>query len=388
MKKMRFIPIALTLVAFACSFGFSACEKEEEVPSGSVEYVMNSYESYDDLVRTSSMRTMLGSIELVKDKQYVTDGNSSAKFYFTKDTSNGDNQVYGGEVRNVSKITYSSYDYLDHFKFIDRVDYFSLDVYNATDSDYELYFGAKSEVTSTYIYTNGATLAANQWNHIRFDVNGYCYDSGTATIQYDLFWLGMERLPDEGATFYVDNMRIALYEETAAAPALPEGEPANSLLSFDSIDDMRYVTAKSICQASRMPLVRLGYEPFASCFEGGAMRMDMYPANWNNQSYWMSSNGYCAQILSSVAQQARGAKEVSVLCYNPNPTDEQVSLRVKCGYGYVLSTATVPAGQTAKITFAEETALVGLESLEIRVACWRIGQTGTTLYFSNLRFEK
>ena len=396
MKSSKSISLILAVLT-DCSCGFFAagCGEEPTKTVSSKEYVVNSYESYADLVKVYAPRTMLGEITLCQEQAYVTDGKASAKFHFITDVKDGDIISSSADTRNVSTITYSAYDYPDEYRYLNKVDYFSVDIYNAEDKEYDLYFGAKSEKTSKFIYTNGARLAAKQWNRIRFDVNPYQFGANSDVIQYDFYFLGMESLPENGATMYVDNFRIGLYDKTPQAPKYVNDSDifygGIDVLKFDAQKDMSYVSTSSSAPASRFALCKASYDPAVNVFgTDGALRMDMHPSCLNNKSFWMEESDYNVDVDSTIIKLLNGAKTVSIRCHNPGVDAQNVCLYASYQEGTINESIVeqrvlVGAGETVTITIDDEEILSKMDKLKFGVASWRL--TGySSLYFSGLKF--
>lgn len=213
--------IAILLAALClCAALFTGCADKTATPEK--EAVLNSYEKYDDLLSVRAIdNTMHGSIELSDDPDYVTDGEKSAKFTFNRDYGNYSDTAVGlySEAESFSFV--SSF-LPEKFRFIDRYEYVSLDVYSAAEQVMTLYLNV-IDADGNCLDGNCTRLASKGWTHVRFDLKPWFYEKDTTFGELRFYVRGWQDITADKVVMYFDNMRVGFTDNT-----LPErNKPAD-----------------------------------------------------------------------------------------------------------------------------------------------------------------
>lgn len=378
--------IAILLAALClCAALFTGCADKTATPEK--EAVLNSYEKYDDLLSVRAIdNTMHGSIELSDDPDYVTDGEKSAKFTFNRDYGNYSDTAVGlySEAESFSFV--SSF-LPEKFRFIDRYEYVSLDVYSAAEQVMTLYLNV-IDADGNCLDGNFTRLASKGWTHVRFDLKPWFYEKGTTFGELRFYVRGWQDITADKVVMYFDNMRVGFTDNTLPERNKPADVSRNGieLLRFDDCDDSGWVT--SVCEKTWAvtPFVGVTYDPAAKAGSGeGALRVtvDSFYAGAEYDK-WSKLEYARLQVHPEIAKQASGADSISVMCYNASDAEQTVSLRVLgASSDETVSKVAIAAGKTAKIEIADRTALVNVQKISLCVDVWRVCNE-TTVYFSDL----
>ena len=382
MKKIKFL-ILSAFFAFCCLTWVTACK----VPAPAKEPVLiNGYESYGDLLTTTAFNTFYGNISLNYDSDFVTEGNGSGKFVLTyNDSGTYENIV---DVLNVMSFGYMASDLDERCRHIDKIDGVGVDIYNASDFEYEIYFAALAEDGSSFV-CDGAVLASKAWNYLTFETKPWFFESNTLVSEYVFYIGGVADSPDRTATFYVDNLRFDLNNGVSEPkPALPPeiNFSAIELLGFNDARDTDFVLTHTSSETSEIqPLFYCEYDKAISVRgRKGALRVRTERSHLLGIVY-SEYEGYDIEILPSLLSKAKNAQTFVIDCYNPGRETQEVSLVASNENGYVSVKQKVAGGKTEQIVLDNVSSVGDITNLSIVIHNWKMTDR-CDLYFSGLGF--
>ena len=383
--RLRKVCLAVAVISLVLALGPVACKKETDVLRPTT-YVMNGYESYDDLVWTAIHGELFGEITISNDPQFVTQGEHSAKFALNNESDFGSPDQNGDRLLTGSfKYQVASYD--EKFKWLDKIDRFCIDIYNDSDYDLDIYFSPTAS-GNVCLFTDGAVLAANSWNYLTFDVKPYLLEENTAVHEYVFYLKGMDAIPDQKATLYVDNFRADIYSEQPPAP-----QPNASTFHFDGIEILNFddagdtdfiLTRNNASVAEMMPLFYARQEKSCTAFgEDGALCVYLERSH-KSDDLWEEGQGYDIVVGAAALNGVRNPATVGVSCFNPSTTTQYVTLLVSSGDTVKTERAAVPAGEIVSVC-ADVGGFDTIDGLTIRIDSWKLTRK-SRLYFGNLQY--
>ncbi len=382
MKKLFYKISVCLLIAFFCLGAAVGCKDKKSAVSNNVK-IMNAYEEYNDLVFTSTLKNnVVGKASINTDSKYVTQGKASALYEIDFD------QEKGLVDRCYAEFTYYTQYYDEAFSYLDRIRNFAIDIYNADDSVYDVYFEAIGTADETL--TSGHRRLYSGWNYCDFDVKPWFYEKDTQLKAYRLTFLGIADNPTRSAKLYFDNVRAIF----AGGGTLSQKQPAAtgetgeySILGFDKASDIDYINADNrfgdkqlkslygISYASKVPdgeTSRGGLK-----FEFDRVHMD--------GCIWKRTKGYVMDVHKSLLSGITGAKKISVNCFNPDIKPKTIEIRItENGNAFTYRRTAAALGTTVIST--DELSVSNIESLSIAVENWNAVEL-ETLYFDNLRYS-
>lgn len=383
-KSVFMMALMLTLSVFLLALGGCAGGG-----NALTEYLMNGYEDYYDLAWTSVHGDLFGEISINDNKKYITEGNGSAKFALDYRSDFG-SPDQNGDTLQTGIFKYEVSNYENTFKWLDKINSFSIDIYNDSAYEFDLYFAAGGD-ESAYFLSDGTVLAANGWNKLRFEVKPYFFGKDTAVKEYLFYLSGVEKIPDKKATLYVDNFRAEVYAKQPSVPTVGSTSELSfggiELLDFDEAADTEFiVTTSNTKSVEFLPLFYTQFDPLFSVGENkkGALKAVISQSH-KEGLLWETGNGYDIRIHSEVLKKAAGAKTVAVTCFNPDTTAHYVTLVAGEGKKSAKTKAFVPSGGSVTVTLSDMNGILALDALTVRIDSWKL--TGKScLYFSQLRF--
>ena len=366
------------LTAMVSVFSFVSCGKKTTATSKAT--VVNGYETYEDLNATSIRAWAQGSLELNTDKKYVTQGNASAYFSLTQWSERAESQVYPW----VSLFKYETGGY-EALRFIDKIESFSFDIYNVDDKDYQIYLSAIGD--AGYVYnSNAATLVANSWNAISFDMKPWFYEKDTYVKEYVFYVTGIE----ETAHFYMDNVRITEYDGNAPTyeKKIEEGFEEQELLSFAGADDLQFIQTECGSGGDVSEVVRLMGVSYVSNIQIGncysAMRVTFDRCLLNGW-LWAKVTPHTLKVDPRALTNVQNAKSIGIQCFNSNSMEHIVTLEIAGGGRTASKRVRIAPMQSETLTVASLSDIDNIENIYIRIDAWNV-TSAQTLYFSDLSF--
>lgn len=383
MKLRKYFLTCLAAVAVFCGATVCGGCGAPSAPT-STEYVLASYENYADLYNTEFK--ILGKVTLNEDKRFVTDGNKSAKIEIAA-TSDDYGGSSGGD-RLINRIRYYAVDF-PAFIDMSTFDYVSIDVYNDSEYQYDLFLSVVSGSDSLNTCLDGGTLAARQWNHLTFDINPYFFVDRTDVAFLEFMIIGVDKAGSPQTTLYLDNVRVAKFDGTVSAPVyVPEKKLSYDgieLLGLDAADDLQYV-ALSTPHSTGDGWARMTLDPSAErIFGRAALRVEMYAATYEKDTLWATGNEYRIGVYADAVSAVRGAKTVNVKCHNPDMQTKRVKLLCSAGTRTATAAVDIPAGETALLVCDAAAVLQNVDRIDIAVNAWNFGGKAT-VYFSQLQY--
>ncbi len=393
MKKIISLILSV-LVAFSAMVVLVGCNTTTVT---STEYVINSFENYTDIAKISA-NAWIGYFRENDDEQFITDGKGSAKFvHVNKGETAGSHAVDMGTL--MTEVFYISGKKVEEkYRKLDRMDYIAIDVYNDSDKDYMMGAHIDSDAGWDAPYINGGVLKARQWNRLVFDINPYFFkrvgaDGKTTSVVADSFyfyingiWNGADEIP-----FYVDNFRIALYDQdiTAPTPAFNKDSNGNTtLVAFDSMTDAKLFNMSHTGFYDGKPTVAFELAKDAEeIFPDGAYKMTMYDTCLDQHSHWVS-NSYDLTFTTEINKAVKGAQEIKLDVYNPDIFAKNVCISVYEGKEKTDKYFEIEPGKTMTLIYDDEEALKNADSFVVRILTWNLGDNLSTVYVSNLRTKK
>lgn len=382
MKKIEtcFLSAVLTI---SCLLGLSACgtaaPKQKTV-------LINGYESYNDLLTTTAFNTFYGNISINSDEEFVTEGKGSGKFVL--DYGNSGTYENISDILNVMSFGYMASDLEARLRYIDKIGSVSVDIYNASDFEYEIYFAALAEDGSSFV-CDGAVLASQAWNYLTFDIKPWFFENDTLVYEYVFYVRGVEDTADRIATFYMDNLRFILNEDVSE-PALSQSPEVNfsavELLGFNDVRDTDFILTHTSSKTKEIqPLFYAEYESAVSIHGSrGALHVSMERSHLLGIVY-SEYEGYNLEVLPSLLAEAKNAKTFVVDCYNPGRETQEISLIASNNAGSVSVKQKVAGGQTERIILNDVSSIGDVNGLTITIHNWKMTDR-CDLYFSRLGF--
>lgn len=341
--------------------------------------LFNGYETYSDLDKILMHDGIQGKANIVKDKNFVTQGNASLKIeldYLSEFTSSA---MYA------TKIHYVASRYDEKFSWIDDVKEIGVDIYNDNDEQFEFFFGVYGEQELTML-NDGQTLIPNSWNYIRIPVKQWFFEEGTLVKEYRMYINGASRLEDRKATFYIDNFNFSMNEKFET----PKVEVKdNQILSFNTPSELDMILVKNgVDVYELLPHVYVKHAPNKmvgdkkGCYEVTFSRShywgDMYVTD--DKAFGADSSGYDIILHESLVESLSGAKSVSLTCANPNPSIHDVTLIAKNGNKKYLSKIDLVGGETKTVTLQLPNEI---DYFAIRIGSWNVTEQ-CALYLRDL----
>lgn len=307
--KKTVTKISAFLFALFC-FSFPACDQKDDTVNISV----NGFESYDE-VRTTMPLGFVGELDVNRDDKYITQGDASMKVVLERTsglatrawlTTSAEGGDYISDNVNARLSFYPKREYNQ----LQKVDSFSVDIYNANDHDAEAIFFA-TDVNGAVMYSCTRTLKKSQMNELCFPLNGLFYaDAMTLVNKYNIAFVGAGK--DE--VYYVDNFNVQLREgETDYSVRKSD---AWSFLNFNDIADMQYVNQVSYTE---MPVVKVYYNADRRFSQtGGSLCLETLPftgteALRSNATHQAMKKGCGVELHTGVLTQDIGLAEKILL---------------------------------------------------------------------------
>ena len=387
MRKKLWLCLAGIFLAVSI-FPLSGCGSGNTSETSEMPQIMNGYEEYSDLLDTYMHNNISGKAEICRDETYITEGRGSMKLVVDLNGKATDKRK---EHIAMWKYPISRYD--EKFFKLDKISELGIDVYNADDREYTLYFAALGEGLFDTLCNSGYTLIADSWNHIRIRIKPWFFNSGTTVSEYRFYLAGVNEFFDKTATLYVDNLTVKTVGKTVAPEISADGGTAQEkeILDFDTVAHMDAVMQTTrlfygdevwsqeafipYCKIRHLPTMQIGEKP--GVLEAAFKRGDIFGEGWYNPE------GYDIQIHSSVIKNISEAKSISLLCYNPDNYTHSVSLSAISGNNVYESTAAIEAGKLRKIVL-DVSQCKSVDRLKINIADWNQAGDGC-LYFAELR---
>lgn len=248
MKKIARKTSAL-LLGLLC-FALPACKQND----GEKTLSVNSFENYDEM-RVAMPSGFVGSLDVNRDGAYITQGNGSMKVVLER-TSGLATRAWltcsaeGGEYISDNVNAKISFYPKREYNQLQKVDSFSVDIYNANDYDTQVIFFA-TDINGAVMYSCTRTLKKAQMNELHFPLNGLFYeDMMTLVNKYNIAFVGEGK--DE--IYYVDNFNVHL--GAGGTKYSVQKSDAWSFLTFNDAQDMRYINQVSYTE---MPVVKAYY---------------------------------------------------------------------------------------------------------------------------------
>lgn len=384
MKKIkRLMSFLAGIVIVSSILPFSSCNSEQVL--GTETIVVNGYEKYQDLSFTTMRGWAQGKIELNTDKQYITEGNSSASFFLKQDNDCLESLIWSRqEYPWISFFKYETSLY-PNLRWIDQIKTFSFDIYNDSNLDYEVYLSAIGD--AGYVYSSdGAVLVANSWNSVNFELKPWFFEKDTYVKEYAFYIVGIE----ESAQLYIDNVRIEKYDGNAPKytetfdPTFEEQE----LLTFATEKDVQFIQTEcgirgdvgeviSLLDVSYNPTVQVG-----NLY--GAMQVNFNRCLLKGWS-WAEDGAYALRVDPRILTNTQKAKSFEIRCFNPNQRAHVVTLEVEGGVRIASKRVRIDAMKTEKIQVSNLLGLSRVDNVYIRIDGWDVTSM-QTLYFSGLYF--
>ena len=372
MSVKKYFTWVLSLIATLGVFPMAACNSASTADDKQA-IVINGYENYADLNATSSRGWMHGSIQINTDKKYVSQGQSSAHF-----------SLIQSETRWVSYFKYETANYVEQLRWIDQIESFTFDVYNADDKDYRLYLSAVGD--EDYVYaSNGTTLVANAWNSVSFDIKPWFFEKDTYVKEYVFYVIGIE----QSADLYMDNVRITTYNGNAPkyTKTIDKGFEEQELLSFYTEKDLQFIQTDcgkgSSNEVQRM--LSLSHATDVQVGDSlGGMKVTFERCQLNGWS-WANATPHTLKVDPRALVNATNATSFEIQCFNPNERDHVVILEAESGDRKASKRVIVPAGKTMKIVLSNLLGIERAENVYIRLDAWDV-TSRQTLYFSDFNF--
>ena len=382
MKKIKILILNLVFI-FCCSMGLSACG----VSSPAQETVLiNGYESYNDLLITTAFNTFYGNISINSDANYVTEGSGSGKFVLNYNDSGTYENI--SDILDVMSFGYMASDLDERMRYIDKIGSVGVDIYNASDFEYEIYFAAVAEDGSSFV-CDGAVIASNAWNYLTFEIKPWFFESDTLVHKYVFYVGGIADSPNRTATFYMDNLRFVL--NNSVSEPVPASPPevnfsAIELLGFNDVRDADFILTHTSSETTEIqPLFYAKYDRAASINgSSGALRVSMDRSHLLGIIY-SEYDGYDIEVLPSLLTQANNAQMFVIDCYNPGRETQEISLVASNKTGSVSVKQKVTGGKTERIVLNDVSSIGDVTDLTITIHNWKMTDR-CDLYFSGLGF--
>ena len=140
--KKKFVLLAGLLTLSCCAAGFTACGGGETTdPDAALKEdgLVNGFENWTPDLQTALIYNDFGKVSLNTDKQYVTEGERSARL----DPLGG---RYASSAAPIVMFSLKSDTYGFDYADLVYADYLSFDIYNAQDEDETIYAGFASDL--------------------------------------------------------------------------------------------------------------------------------------------------------------------------------------------------------------------------------------------------
>lgn len=297
------------LFALLC-FSFPACDQKD----GAVNISINGFESYDEVRKTMPLG-FVGELDINRDDKYITQGDASIKVVLERTsglatrawlTTSAEGGDYISDNVNARLSFYPKREYNQ----LQKVNSFSVDIYNANDYDTEVIFFA-TDVNGAVMYSCTRTLRKSQMNEICFPLNGLFYaDAMTFVNKYNIAFVGAGK--DE--VYYVDNFNVQLREDETDYSV--RKSDAWSFLNFNDIADMQYVNQVSYTE---IPVVKVYYNADRHFSQtGGSLCLETLPftgteALRSNATHQAMQKGCGVELYTGVLTQDIGLAEKILL---------------------------------------------------------------------------
>lgn len=288
MKKIAYLSIGMTL-ALTALFGAACNGGETAVIDPNPIRLVNGYEKQSDL-NSMMMYTALGKVTITEEKEFVRNGNASAKVTVMADPFNGVYDAYTPRLYQAMNIKKDGRDYTD---FTDT-NIVELDVYNTSEKEEKFGFS----LYYSYYEGNGATewftLAPQTWTTIRYYVTRETIPTAKKegktirTVEGVNYWFERQK---EEVDFYLDALRV--YKTAEEVETTQKAElKANEYCSFDQLWQ---VTGLKISGTVGRPETSLS-RGFAT--DGGAsLRLDMPQESGGGYMYLvLNAKSYCPDL--------------------------------------------------------------------------------------------
>ncbi len=393
MKKILSLILSI-LVAFSAIVMLAGCNATVVT---STEYVINSFENYTDIAKISA-NSWIGYFRENHEDEFITDGNGSAKLVHVNK-----GETAGSHVADIGTQLTETFSFLggrieEKYRKLDRIDYVAIDVYNDSDEDYMIGLQVDSSDAWDAPYVNGGVLKARQWNNLVFDVNPYFFkkigvDGKPVSILAENFYFYINGMwgGDDEISLYVDNFRIALYDQdiTAPTPAFKKDSNDNTtLVAFDSMADVKFFNVSHTEFNDGKPAMTFELaKDVEEIFPDGAFRMTMYDTCLDRHSHWVS-NSYDLTFTPEINKAIKGAQEIKLDVYNPDIYAKNVCISVYEDDKTVDKYFEIAPGKTTTLIYDDEEALANADSFVVRILTWNLGDNLNTFYVSNLRTKK
>lgn len=295
MKKIATKTSAL-LLGILC-LALPGCKQGDGVTTLSV----NGFESYDE-IRTTMPLGFVGTLDVNRDGAYITQGNASLKVDLERTsglatrawlTSSAEGGEYLSDNVNARLSFYPKREYNQ----LQKVNSFSVDIYNANDYDTQVIFFA-NDVNGAVLYSCTRTLKKSKMNELCFPLNKLFYgEAMTLVNKYNIAFVGEGK--DE--VYYVDNFNVQLGE--GGTDYSVEKSAAWSFLDFNDAQNMRYVNQLSYTE---MPVVKAYYNADRRFSQmGGSLCLETMPftgteASRSNATHQAMKKGCGVELYTGV----------------------------------------------------------------------------------------
>ncbi len=363
----------LSAVTFCSVFSFVGCAQQEK-PTITL---MNGYENYEDLRRTYMHTNIFGKATLCNDAQYVTQGQSSMHLEI-----NGVSD-FVSENQYVCMFKYVIADYDSEFGWIDKITEYGMDIYNADEREYTLYFTAMGDAEKSY-FVEAVTLTADSWNHIRIQAKPWFFETDTMVKEYRCYLGGIYDTDEKKAELYVDNVTVAIGGDTAMPEIVRNGND-KEILDFNRVGHLDGVLAKNaVANSSFLPHVGVKHNPAIQIGEKAGVLEAVFDrtSGWGEMYY--DGNGYDIVVHSSLLNGLNAVKSISIVCKNPDMSEHGVTLIATEGKKTYQQKSYVGAGETKTLTL-NVSGSTALDGLTIRIDSWNQARA-SRLYFADLRY--
>ena len=337
------------LLALFC-FSFPACKQKD----GNLNISVNGFESYDE-VRTTMPLGFVGELDINRDDKYITQGDASMKVVLER-TSGLATRAWlttsaeGGEYISDNVNARLSFYPKREYNQLQKVNSFSVDIYNANDYDTEVIFFA-TDVNGAVMYSCTRTLRKTQMNELCFPLNGLFYaDLMTLVNKYNIAFVGEGK--DE--IYYVDNFNVQLNDgETEYSVQKTD---AWSFLNFNNVQDMQYVNQLSYTE---MPVVKVYYNADRRFSKtSGSLCMEMLPftgteALRSNATHQAMKKGCGVELHTGIlTQEIAFAEKILLDVYVDSAQSKLLHLSVSDDKITKTVDYTVAGGKWQTLTFA------------------------------------
>ena len=370
---MKKLIIILAILFLASCFSFCGCAGDKEIYR---KYLMNGYESYDDLRRTNmiEMYAAYGTASLCTDKRFVSEGESCMKLALDLTSDNVSPSL------NYCGFKYAMSEYENEFGWIDKITEFGMDIYNADEREYSVTLAVIGDHDSV-VMTAGATLGMQSRSSVRFQLKPWFFEPDTMITEYRIYINGIADTENLKATLYIDN--VAIYYGNNSTPVIEGSE--GEILSFDSPAETDAVLTK--CDLPLWGFVPLFSASYDSTVKIGKTYGALEAKIDHSGTYglaWSMGNGYDIYILEEIAKKASGTKTISVVCRNDTFSERGVSLIAVIGEREVVQKEYIASGVTKKIVLDVDGAEI--DGIILRIDSWKVSEEGL-LYFADLRYD-